>query len=422
VPELTIKHHFAAAAERVYEAWLDPEQVRRFLFTTATGEIVRCEIDARRGGKYVIVDRRNGEDVLHEGNYVELERPTRIVFTLRVPKYSSDEDRVRIELHPRAHGCDLTLRTRTSDEWKDDTQRGWAMMLDVLDEILPVEVTTCGAGLAQHATVSRRSAIYLAELAETLDLHRALLVRSDADSRREDDVYRDLATSYREIATMLQAAADRMSAQRDVPMGAHDESRWTETHLKAFARFVHEQDALASVLRVAATRDGQMLASMQMKPRPAGTNSTRLRRHIHAPRSRVYDALLDPEAIVQWKVPDGMTARVHAFDRREGGEFRISLTYDAPTTAGKTSARTDTYFGRFVKLVPNERVVEIDEFETDDPSLRGSMTISITLSSSDGGTELLAVHEGLPSGLSSADNETGWRMALDKLAALVEAG
>jgi uncharacterized protein YndB with AHSA1/START domain len=115
-----------------------------------------------------------------------------------------------------------------------------------------------------------------------------------------------------------------------------------------------------------------------------------------------------------------MTAHVHAFDGREGGAFRISLTYEAPTGMGKTSAQTDTYHGRFVKLVPDEQVVEVDEFETEDPAMRGEMTITITLADVDGGTELVAVHDGLPAGVSPADNETGWRLALDKLAALVE--
>jgi uncharacterized protein YndB with AHSA1/START domain len=77
---------------------------------------------------------------------------------------------------------------------------------------------------------------------------------------------------------------------------------------------------------------------------------------------------------------------------------------------------------RFVRLVPNETVVEVDEFETEDPGLRGEMTITITLADSNGGTDLVAVHAGLPSAVSPADNETGWRMALAKLAALVEAG
>ncbi|HVC37756.1 MAG TPA: SRPBCC family protein [Gammaproteobacteria bacterium] len=150
-------------------------------------------------------------------------------------------------------------------------------------------------------------------------------------------------------------------------------------------------------------------------------NSTRISRRVNASRANVYRALLDARAVATWRVPDGMTSQVHAFEGREGGRFRISLTYDAPTEVGKTTAHTDTYHGRFVKLVPDERVVEVVEFETTDPALRGEMTITYALAAADGGTELLAVHDGLPPGLSPADNEVGWRMSLAKLAALVEA-
>ena len=149
-------------------------------------------------------------------------------------------------------------------------------------------------------------------------------------------------------------------------------------------------------------------------------NSTRISRHINAPRATIYRALLDAHAIAKWKMPDGMTCRVHFFDAREGGSFRISLTYDERSATGKTTTHTDTYRGYFVKLVPDEQVVEVDEFETEDPALRGKMTITITLADSEGGTDLVGLHEGLPPGV-SPDNETGWRMALAKLAALVEA-
>ena len=121
-------------------------------------------------------------------------------------------------------------------------------------------------------------------------------------------------------------------------------------------------------------------------------------------------------------VPPGMTSHVHAFDGREGGSFRISLTYDAPAATGKTTAHTDTFHGRFVKLVTNEQVVEVVEFETTDPALLGEMKITYTLADADGGTDVLAVHDGLPRGLSTADNEAGWHSSLAKLAALVEAG
>jgi uncharacterized protein YndB with AHSA1/START domain len=134
----------------------------------------------------------------------------------------------------------------------------------------------------------------------------------------------------------------------------------------------------------------------------------------------VYAALIDQDAIARWKVPDGMASEVHVFDGREGGMFRISLTYGSSTEAGKSSAHTDTYRGRFVELVPNERVVEVDEFETTDPAFRGEMKITISLIDSDGGTDVHALHENLPAGVSLSDNEAGWQSSLARLAALIE--
>jgi uncharacterized protein YndB with AHSA1/START domain len=151
--------------------------------------------------------------------------------------------------------------------------------------------------------------------------------------------------------------------------------------------------------------------------------STRIRRHIRAPRSTVYRLLLDPAAIEKWRVPDGMTAQVHSLEAREGGSFRISLTYVDSSNTGKTTEHTDTYHGRFLRLVPDEQVVEVEEFETSSLAMSGEMISTITLADSDdGGTDLVALHEGLPPGVALADNETGWRMALAKLAALAEAG
>ena len=155
----------------------------------------------------------------------------------------------------------------------------------------------------------------------------------------------------------------------------------------------------------------------------AGVTTTRVSRSLRAPRAAVYRALLDPAAVTRWKVPEGMTCDVHEFDAREGGTLRVSLSYDEPGPQGKTTAHTDTYRGRFVRLVPDELVVEVDVFETADPTLGGEMTSTITLADAgDGGTELTAVHDGVPDGVAPADNELGWRMALDRLAALVERG
>jgi len=135
----------------------------------------------------------------------------------------------------------------------------------------------------------------------------------------------------------------------------------------------------------------------------------------------VYRALVDAGAVGRWRVPDGMTAQVHEFDAREGGAFRVSLTYDAPDATGKTLGRTDTYHGYFARLVPGTEVVEVFVFETARPELQGEMTMTTTLTDAeDGGTDVVIVHEGIPDAVPAADNETGTAMALANLARLVE--
>ena len=115
----------------------------------------------------------------------------------------------------------------------------------------------------------------------------------------------------------------------------------------------------------------------------------------------VYQALLDARAVQRWMVPDDMTSEVHEFAPHEGGRLRISLTYEDQERPGKSMAHTDTYHGRFVRLVPDTEVVQVVEFETDDPSMRGEMTITYRLSDADGGGTLVeGRHENLPPGLS----------------------
>jgi len=151
-------------------------------------------------------------------------------------------------------------------------------------------------------------------------------------------------------------------------------------------------------------------------------HSTCTTRQIRASRAAVYRALLDPAAVTAWRSPDDMTVTVHRWQPEVGGRFRVSLTYDHPTDAGKTTAHTDTYHGEFTALTPNRSVVEVVEFETDDPDLRGPMTITTTLTGDDPLTEITMLFEGLPPAVSPADNELGTAMSLDKLAALLETG
>lgn len=154
----------------------------------------------------------------------------------------------------------------------------------------------------------------------------------------------------------------------------------------------------------------------------AGGASTRVSRVIKAGREEVYRAFLDPQSVVAWLPPHNMTGRVHVFDPREGGLFRISLTYQDPehSLGGKTTADTDTVQGRFVELLPYSRIVEVVTFESEDPAFAGEMTITVTLADADGGTEITFLCEDIPKGIRPEDNEQGCRESLQKLAALLE--
>jgi uncharacterized protein YndB with AHSA1/START domain len=133
-----ISRHFDASAERVFDAWLDPRRAGRWLFATATGQMVRAAIDARVGGSFVFIDRRNGEDIEHSGEYLEIDRPKRLVFRFVVPKYSSVYTRVAIDIVPVGAGCDLTLvHEGVLPEYQQQTQSGWQAILAALAVQLP---------------------------------------------------------------------------------------------------------------------------------------------------------------------------------------------------------------------------------------------------------------------------------------------
>jgi uncharacterized protein YndB with AHSA1/START domain len=136
----------------------------------------------------------------------------------------------------------------------------------------------------------------------------------------------------------------------------------------------------------------------------------------------VFAALLDRDAIASWRVPEGMSIQVHGLEPVEGGRFRVSLTYQGATGQGKSSAGTDTYHGHYLRIVPDEEVVEVLEFESDEPGLRGEMVIGYRLADSGAGTELTVVHDRLPPALSPELNELGWNESLDRLEQYLDGG
>jgi len=128
-----VTRRFRASPERVFDAWLDPGSAGKWLFATPAGRMVRAEIDARVGGIFHLTDRREGEDVDHTGEYLEIERPRRLVFTFSVPKYSEQVTRVTIGIAPLETGCELTLtHENVLPDYAGRTEAGWTGILDGL--------------------------------------------------------------------------------------------------------------------------------------------------------------------------------------------------------------------------------------------------------------------------------------------------
>ena len=139
-PKISVRvvHEYAASAERVFDAWLDPSRAATFLFATDTGTVVRCDIDARVGGGFVIVDRRPRDgDVEHVGTYVVIDRPRRLVFDFAVPQFAKDVTRVSIDIAPRGSGCVLTLtHDGVFEDYRERTEGGWTTILAALDRAM----------------------------------------------------------------------------------------------------------------------------------------------------------------------------------------------------------------------------------------------------------------------------------------------
>jgi uncharacterized protein YndB with AHSA1/START domain len=136
--ELTVSHRFDAAPEAVFDAWLDPAIARRFLFATPTGEMIVCEIDARVGGRFDLTERRpDMGEVKHVGEYKEIDRPRRLVFTFGVPQFDPSFTTVALDIRPEGTGCVLTLtHTDVGEDWKDGTLDGWTKILASLEPAL----------------------------------------------------------------------------------------------------------------------------------------------------------------------------------------------------------------------------------------------------------------------------------------------
>lgn len=136
----------------------------------------------------------------------------------------------------------------------------------------------------------------------------------------------------------------------------------------------------------------------------------------------IYRAFLDPDAWVKWLPPEGMTGHVYQFEPRPGGIYKMALTYRGADWAsrGKTSEGTDMVMGRFLELIPNEQVVHLVTFESEDPIFAGEMRMSWKLSSVPGGTKVTITCENVPEGIRQEDHDAGLQSTLKNLANFLE--
>ena len=142
------------------------------------------------------------------------------------------------------------------------------------------------------------------------------------------------------------------------------------------------------------------------------TNTVRLHRVLSAPPERVYRAFLDADATAKWLPPNGFTCKVHELDARVGGSYKMSF-------ANFTTARSHSFGGKYLELVPHERIRYTNRF--DDPNLPGEILTTIALKKVFCGTELNVVQEGLPDLIPPEACYLGWQQSLVLLAKLVEA-
>jgi len=134
-----VSRQVTAVPERIFDAWLDAREARAFLFADRTWDAISSRIDARVGGDFRIVRQRDGEDVEYSGQYLEIDRPHRLVFSLFVEKYAHLDDRVIVELAPVGGQSLLVLTHELSlpdPVERSRIRREWARVLERLAALL----------------------------------------------------------------------------------------------------------------------------------------------------------------------------------------------------------------------------------------------------------------------------------------------
>lgn len=152
---LNVAHTYNASPCAVFDAWLNPEIAKRFLFATDEGRVIRAEIDPRVGGHFLVVDRRVTGDAFHYGVFLELRRPRRMVFCFSVAEHDHNADRIEIDIDQVGDGTRLTLSHEMCAEWaqlEEQTRQGWVHVMEGLERELEAMRMVNVPGLVAQAS------------------------------------------------------------------------------------------------------------------------------------------------------------------------------------------------------------------------------------------------------------------------------
>ena len=167
--------------------------------------------------------------------------------------------------------------------------------------------------------------------------------------------------------------------------------------------------------------EGRSSTSRLGLPSAAMPRTDSASRLVNAPVSRVFDSLVDHEALETWLPPDDMRGRFETFDARPGGSYRLVLTYANPEGSGaKSTDDSDIVDVRYLDIVPNDRVVQAVDFVSNVPEFAGTMTMTWLVRGEGEGTRVEVVAENVPEGISAEDHAAGLASSLDNLAKFVE--
>jgi len=349
-PELTITivRDFDAPAELVYDAWLDPQAVGQWLFATPDGVMQRVEVDPIVGGKFIVAEQRGETLAEHVGEYLELDRPRKIVFSF-VAGGGATATRVSVDIKPTADGSRVTLSHQIAPEWAHYLGRareGWATLLDGLDTVLAADRTVVSRRelhaprdlVFEAFTDPKRVVRWWGPNGFTNTLHdfnlrSGEILKYTMHGPDGTDYYNE--SQVVEITPPARVVLDHLRPMHRFLMTQTYADREGKTLLTWRMRFesAQEYDRVREFVVPAneqnfdrlAAEVGRMQAEAANGAAATGEREITITRVFNAPRELVFDAFTKPEHVAQWWGPTGFTLTTERMEVRPGGVWKFVM-------------------------------------------------------------------------------------------------